>query len=182
MDPVNALLILFLVFLVVLNALALWWVFWLFVPLVLRGAPFVPSHPERVKRMVALAQIGPDDCVVDLGSGDGRLVFAAAEAGAKQAIGYEINAALVRRCRNETERRGLTGRVTFKQCSFWDIDLHDADVILMYQIPYAMKRIGDKLRRELRPGSRIVSNAFTFPDWPPLHQEGNLYVYERPAV
>ncbi len=146
-------------------------------PVFYRGGPYVPTSPERVQSMVALAAITPDDVVIDLGSGDGRLVAAAALAGAKRAIGYEINPSLVRYARWLAKRRGLSGRTAFMRTSLWDADVRGATVVFLYQLPFVMDGIEKKLREELPPGGRVVSNGFPFKQWPEAHAQGHIRLY-----
>lgn len=143
------------------------------------GAPYVPTHPKRVGRMIALAEIRPTDRVADLGSGDGRIVIAAAGAGARQVVGYEVDGALVAQSRTGIEEKGLASVARIEKSSFWQADLRSCDVVFCFQIPYAMDRIRRKLEQELKPGARIVSNGFKIPGWPILREEDHVFLYRR---
>ena len=143
------------------------------------GAPYVPTHPVRVRRMIAMAEIRPTDDVADLGSGDGRIVIAAAEAGARQVVGYEVDDTLVVQSRTAIAEKGLSSIARILKGSFWQADLRACDVIFCFQIPYAMGRIRRKLERELKNGSRVVSNGFKIPDWPIDREDDHVFLYRR---
>lgn len=143
----------------------------------LSGAPFVPSNNVRVREMLRLAAIQPGERAVDLGSGDGRLVIAAARQGAL-AEGWEVGLFLWLWSRANISAQRLSGRATTKLGSFWSMPLHEVDIVFVYLLPQYMPRLEKKLRAEMRPGSRIVSNAFTFPGWEPEEKNGQgVYLY-----
>lgn len=140
-----------------------------------QGAPFVPTGEKSVARMMALAALQPGEVCMDLGSGTGRLVFAAAKKGATS-IGIEINPFLYWWGR----ARAFFGRynhVSFSRADLWTTDVSHVDVLTIFFIKDKMPRLKEKLRKEMKPGSRIVSNIFTFPDWPYEKKEGNVYLY-----
>lgn len=114
---------------------------------------------------------------MDLGSGDGRLVIALAKAGA-EAHGFEINPFFVRRARKNICKAGLTDRAFIHQKSFWGETLSGFDIVVVYGISYIMKRLEEKLRKEVGPGTRVISNSFVFPNWLPSKKEGNVRLYE----
>jgi precorrin-6B methylase 2 len=155
---------------------------------IVHGAIYFPTSPRGVERMVALAGIKVGQRIVDLGSGDGRILIACAQQGA-EAIGYEINPMLVWRSRRAIKRAGVgsgdpvgarsQGRATVYWESFWRIDLSQFDVVFVYGIPYIMRDLQRKLERELRPGTRVVSNAFRFPGWKPVAEEGKTLLYVK---
>lgn len=140
-------------------------------------APFVPSTTKDVENMIALAEIGPEDQVVDLGSGDGRLVFAANKAGAFLATGYEINRWLCWHCRAKTWFKQIKERIKFKHQSFRLASLHDVDVVFVYLLPAIMVDIEKKLRTELKPGARVIANTFSFEHWPVEATKGRISRY-----
>lgn len=153
---------------------AIFWFGGLLLPLIFSGAPFVPSSKERVKAMIKLADIKPTDRVMDLGSGDGQFLIEAVKAGVKSAEGYEIHPGLVWFSRWRA-RKNKNIRVNRK--SFWDADVSKADVVFLYQLSNHMTKLEVKLQKELPSGARVISNAFTFPNWKPVKQEGKIYVY-----
>lgn len=150
----------------------------LFVYTLLTGAPSVPTKRRAVAEVIALAGIKPGDRVVDLGSGDGRLVIAAARAGA-EAHGYEINPLLVWYSRLRIVSAGLHGKAFVHLQSFWRVDLSGFEAFLLFGMPGIMPRLAAKLAAE-RPGGVVVSNIFLFPDWPPETQVGTVRRYRVP--
>lgn len=143
-----------------------------------RGAPFVLTDSRTVKTMTVLAGIQPGEKAADLGSGDGRLVIAIARAGA-EAHGYEINPFLVLWSRYRIRRAGLSRRAFVHWKDFWMVDLASFEVVTVFGMFHIMGRLERKLQRELRPGSRVVSNTFAFPGWPHSSKEGRVYLYQQ---
>ena len=126
---------------------------------------WVPTPDALVAAMLDMAKVTPRDFVMDLGSGDGRTVIAAARRGAR-ATGIEYNPEMVALSRRNAEAAGVTDRATFQQADLFTIDLSKAQVITMFLLP----SINMKLRPtilNLRPGTRVVSNTFTMEDWEP---------------
>ena len=177
MDLITFLLLLSATLIVGLNLVALYWLIGLTIPIFAGGGPYVPTRPEIMNQMFALANITSHDCVVDLGSGDGRLVLASVEKGAKQAIGYEIHPLLVRLSRNKISQAGHQEKAVIFNRSMWKADLHNINVVLLYQIPYSMNRMKQLLEKELAPGSRIISHAFEIPGWIPDATYGKALLY-----
>jgi ribosomal protein L11 methylase PrmA len=144
---------------------------------IFRGAPFVPTTSDVVEKMVRAAAIKPDEKIVDLGSGDGRLVIAAARAGG-EAHGFEINPLLVWWSRYKIKKAGLRDRAFVHQKNFWFQDFSQYDVVMLFGITKIMAKLETKLKSELKPGSRVVSNIFRFPKWEST-KDGSVYVYKR---
>ncbi len=142
------------------------------------GAPFVPSRVASVEDMLRLADVKPGMRTADLGSGDGRIVCAFAQKGA-YAIGYEINPLLVWFSRLKMGSGRFRGSARALCSDFMRQDLSGYDVITAYLMPQFMVRLEPKLLRELKPGSRVISNSFIFPNWKPVMSEGHLHVYEK---
>lgn len=126
--------------------------------------------------MIALADIQTGERVVDLGSGDGRLVFAAARAGAR-AVGIEQNPLLVWYCRIVALRFPRNRRPCFVRASFLAQPLGGYQVVFAYLFPEVMAVLGPKLRAELTPRSRVVSNAFALPGWRSAKNEAGIHCY-----
>lgn len=145
-------------------------------PIIFRGAIYVPTKEKRIQKMIDFLEIRPGEKAVDLGAGDGRLVVALAKAGA-EAYGYEINPFLVSRARKNIRKAGLEGRAFIHQKNFWKEDLSQFDVVTLYGITHIMKKLEDKLRKELKPNARVASNAFNFPTWEYSKKEGAVYLY-----
>ena len=143
------------------------------------GAPFVPTSRARVGAMLALAKPKPGELWVDLGSGDGRILVAASLAGAR-AVGYEFHPLLVLLSRLAIARHGLRGLASVLRANLWKADLSKADIVSLYLMPYRMERMQAKLRAELKPGCRIVSNAFPIADWPPAGFDNQVFLYNQP--
>lgn len=144
------------------------------------GAPFVPTQRKTVATMIRIANITKDDIAVDLGSGDGRVTIAAAEAGARRALGFEIQPHLVWYARAVARRKGLGGRAAFINGSFWKADFSSVTVVFIYQLTGVMKKLEQKLLRELPSGARVVSNSFVFKKWQPEKTESCIILYRKP--
>jgi hypothetical protein len=128
------------------------------------GAPYVPMNEGLVEEMIRLAGIGPGDRVADLGSGDGRVLIAAAKKGA-MAEGWEINPIIWIFSVWNIHTAGVSRLARAHLGSYWSIDLGRFNVVTLYLITAHMLRMQEKLRTELSVGSRVVSCRFTFPDW-----------------
>jgi protein-L-isoaspartate O-methyltransferase len=152
-----------------------WLVFFVFFPLG-RGAIYDPSSPEETRTMAELAELIPGEKAADLGSGDGRVVIALAQRGA-EAHGYEVNPFLVALSRRRIRENGLQGRAYIHWGSFWRMSLARYDVITTFQVGFVMARLEAKLKRELAPGSRVVSHYWRFPGIKPERIQGNVYRY-----
>ena len=147
------------------------------------GAPWVPLEPHVIKRIFELVKIKPGDIFYDLGSGDGRMVIAAASQGAI-AYGIEVDPFRVFYSRVCIFLFGLTGRAHIIQKNLFDVDLSNADVITIYLLQETNDKLFPKLKKELKPGTRILSSAFNFPKWKPVTIDptgpiyGPLHLYE----
>jgi len=129
--------------------------------------PYVQTPHEVVAQMLRLAGVSRNDVVYDLGSGDGRLVIAAARDFGARGVGVEIDPRLVARSVESARRAGVGDRVTFREQDLFQTDLADATVVTLYLSPALNLRLRPKLLRELRAGARIVSHDFDMGDWPP---------------
>jgi cyclopropane fatty-acyl-phospholipid synthase-like methyltransferase len=144
------------------------------------NAPFVPSSATRVEEMIALAALRPGMRVADLGSGDGRIVIAAAEAGAF-AEGWEANPLLVWWSRLIIRRRGLSGRARIHRGSYHGKDFHGYDRIFLYVLAKEMARLEQWLPAAIDRKTQIIVHAFPFPTWTPREKKGTLFCYELPV-
>ena len=132
-------------------------------------APYVPTPTAIADRMLALANVGPSDYVIDLGSGDGRLVIAAvAKFKARGGMGIEIDRSLVKLASDEAEKAGVADRVTFVAGDLFVADVEQATVVTLYLLPSMLGDVETKLRKELKPGTRIVSHDYPLPSWKPV--------------
>ena len=130
-----------------------------------RVAPYAMSQDSVVDAMLALAAVNARDYVVDLGSGDGRLVIAAARKFGARGLGVDIDAGLVAIARRQAESAGVADRVRFLEQDLFETDLAQASVVTVYLFPSIMDRLGRKLDAELAPGTRVVSHDFPIPGW-----------------
>ena len=126
---------------------------------------WLPTPESLVERMLAMAQVGPRDVAYDLGSGDGRMVIAAARRGA-QAIGVEFDPGLVALSERRAQAQGVTGRARFLRADIFETDFSDATVVTLYLLPTLNLRLRPTLLG-MRPGTRVVSHAFGMDDWVP---------------
>jgi hypothetical protein len=133
------------------------------------GAPYVPTPTAILDRMLTLAKVGPGDYLIDLGSGDGRLVIAAvAKYKARGGKGVEIDRELVKQATANAEKAGVAGRVAFVAGDLFDADIGQATVVTLYLLPSMMGDVEAKLRKELKPGTRVVSHDYPLPSWTPM--------------
>jgi SAM-dependent methyltransferase len=128
-----------------------------------RDVVWVPTPPVLVEYMLDMAKVTPKDFVMDLGSGDGRNVIAAARRGA-QALGVEYNPDMVELSRRNAEREGVSDRAKFVQGDMYEADISKASVLALFLLPENLRRLTPKFL-DLRPGSRIVSNGFQIEGW-----------------
>jgi SAM-dependent methyltransferase len=140
------------------------------------GAPYVAVNDDLLPVIVRLAGIRPGERLFDLGSGDGRILRAAARAGAK-AEGWEISPYLWAWSEFAAWASGFGDSVTTKVRNYWAHSVADADIIVVYLLPSHMGRMAEKLKRELRPGSRVVSIGFVFDGWEPKASEERVHLY-----
>ena len=127
---------------------------------------FVGTPAAVVTGMLDLAQVADADLVYDLGSGDGRIVIEAARRGAR-GVGIELEPSLVEESRVRADSAGLSERVAFRQADIFESDLREATVVTLYLGRMLNERLRPILLRDLRPGSRVVSQAFDMGDWRP---------------
>ena len=143
------------------------------------GAPFVPSTTDAARTMVDNAHIEKGSVVYDLGSGSGKILILSASRGAT-AIGFEINPFLVLFTRFLSFFSPHRNRIRVYWKDFWKRNYKDADVVFIYLLPWRMSELKAKLIQELKPGARIVSNSFLFPDWKPVYENlaNHVFVYK----
>lgn len=161
------------------------------------GAPYVPSPQSIVARMLELAGVDGSDFVIDLGSGDGRIVLTAAKVFGARGLGVEIREDLVRQSRQAAARLGVDDQVRFVHQDLFDTDLSGADVVTIYLLPETVNRLKGKLLRELRSGTRVVSHDYPIEGWQPRQvvrlehpakvdvtgvERTLLYLYELPEA
>jgi Methyltransferase domain len=130
------------------------------------GGPYVPTPQIVVDEMLRLGKVGPNDFVVDLGSGDGVIVLTAAQKHKARGFGVDIDPALVTLSNNEAKKRGLDDRVSFHVQDVFKTDISKATVVTLYLLPGMMLNLRPKILNELKPGTRVVSHDYHFDDWP----------------
>jgi SAM-dependent methyltransferase len=159
----------------------------------------VPRRPERtpdvgftattesvVSQMLELGSVGPDDVVYDLGSGDGRIPILAAQRYGAHAVGIEIDPPLVELARQVAHDNDLDGKVVFQEGDLFSADISKATVVMLYLSAAVNRRLEQKLRRDLIPGTRIVSHQFPIGTWSPekvVHASDgtDLFLWRVPA-
>lgn len=126
--------------------------------------PYVPTPQEVVERMLDMARVSAQDYLIDLGSGDGRIVVTAAKKFGARGFGVDLNPVRVSEASENARRNGVTGKVAFYQRNLFDTDLSQATVITMYLLPQVNLELRPRLL-ELKPGTRLVSHDFDMGDW-----------------
>lgn len=124
-------------------------------------APYAPTPPDVVDRMIRLAAVQSTDTVYDLGCGDGRLVIAAASQCGARGVGIDIDAALIDQSRINAARAGVADLVRFEQGDAFGVDCSPATVVFLYLLHTTTPLVMAHLLRQVRPGTRIVSHTFT---------------------
>lgn len=157
------------------------------------GDPFVPIPQDVIPVMLRLASLRPGETLVDMGSGDGRILFVAAEEFGARAVGVEADPELARKSRAKARELGLAGRVVVHNKRFRSVSLRSTDVVAMYLSSYAMGLVAKKMAKELRGGARVVTFDFEIFGWTPSRvvqftpkgwkKEHPTYLYpiEKPA-
>ena len=131
------------------------------------AGPYVPSPQSVVADMLKVAEVGPADFVIDLGSGDGRIVLTAAKVFGAQGFGVEIKDDLVKKSNEAARREGLAERVKFIKQDLFKTDISQATVLTMYLLPDTVNLLKDKFLAELKPGTRIISHDYPLTGWIP---------------
>jgi SAM-dependent methyltransferase len=153
-------------------------------------APLDPTPQEIVARLLTLAAVNKNDVIYDLGSGDGRILIAAAKRYGARGVGFEIDPGLVKQARANAKREGVEKLVEFRQRDFLGADLSPATLVTLYLSQEGNLAVREQLTRQLKVGARIVSYAFDMGDWAPKIAEtyrdaaGNshlLYLWEVAA-
>jgi SAM-dependent methyltransferase len=141
------------------------------------GAPWVPTSMKMVHTMLTIAEVGPDDLLYDLGCGDGRVIVTAARRYGARAVGIEIDPLRYFWCRALISILGLNERVTILFGDFFSQDLSRADVVTCFLLQDTNNKLEEKLKLELKPGTRVVSNLFNFPGLQKVRQDDEARLY-----
>jgi hypothetical protein len=134
------------------------------------SVPYVPTPQSVVDRMLEIGKVGPQDYLIDLGSGDGRIVVTAAKKYGTRGFGVDLNPARIAEANENATKAGVTDKVAFHRRDLFETDLSPASVITMYLLPRVNLDLRPKLL-DLKPGTRIVSHDFSMGDWQPEHHE-----------
>ena len=129
------------------------------------AGPYVPSPQSVVADMLRYAEVNAKDFLIDLGSGDGRIVLTAAKVFGARGFGVEIKEDLVKRANEAAQKEGVADRVRFMKQDLFKTDISQASVITMYLLPDTVVLLRDKFLKELRPGTRIVSHDYPLTGW-----------------
>jgi SAM-dependent methyltransferase len=147
--------------------------------------PYVPTPRRVVEAMLELGEVGPQDYLIDLGSGDGRIAIMAAQRGAR-ALGVDIDPDRVTEATLAAQVAGVETRARFRRQDLFDTPLREASVVTMYLLPQINMRLRPRLLTELRPGTRILSHNFTLGDWRPDAERemdaSHIYFWIVPAA
>lgn len=153
----------------------------------LNGAPWVPTRAHDIDRLLHQAPIHNGDVVMDLGSGDGRLVRAAGRMYGARGIGIELSLPMLLVSWIASAAQRIRPRPSFRWRNVFHVDLSGADVVLCFLMPKTLKRLEGKLDRELQRGAWFVSYSFPLPTWTPHHVDKPnntavpIYVYRKPV-
>ncbi len=149
-----------------------------------RDVPYVPTPNEVVEKMLDAANVGPGDYVIDLGSGDGRIVIAAAKRGAF-AHGVDIDPQRIREANAKAREAGVEDKVVFVEGNIFETDFSQASVLTMYLLNSVNLKLRPKILESLKPGTRVVSHSFNMNEWKADDQfnvnHSNIYYWEIPA-
>jgi hypothetical protein len=133
--------------------------------------PYVPTPQVVVDRMLDMAQLKSGETVIDLGSGDGRIMIEAARKYGARGFGVEIDPKLVKISNERAVKAGVADRVKFLQQDLFKTDFHEANVLTLYLLPDVNLALRPKILAELKPGSRVVSHDYGMGDWRPDAEE-----------
>lgn len=131
------------------------------------AGPFVPTPTAIVDELLKVAEVRPGEFLIDLGSGDGRIVIAAARQYGASGLGIDIQQSLVDLAGEQARVAGVSDRVRFIAGDLFETDLSRADVVTVYLLPSSVPNLVPKLQKELRPGARVVSHDYPLLPWTP---------------
>lgn len=129
--------------------------------------PYAETRAAVVDRMLEISEVGPGDYVIDLGTGDGRILIAAARDRGARGLGVDIDPVLVREAEANARSAGVADRAVFRARDLFETPLGEADVLAMYLLPEVNLRLRPRILAEMRPGARVVSHSFDMGEWRP---------------
>ncbi len=129
--------------------------------------PYVPTPQNVVDKMLEVARVGPKDYVIDLGSGDGRMIITAAKKHGARGFGVDLDRQLVRKANALAAKSGVAERAKFYARDLYETDVSPATVLTIYLLPEVNLMVRPKLLATLKPGTRIVSHDYNMGEWPP---------------
>lgn len=138
--------------------------------------PYIATKRNKIPTIIKLASPKKGETVIDLGAGDGRLLFAFAKEGAR-AIGYELNPFLILKTNLLIKFKG-TKNIVFKKENFWDCDLEVADIIIVYAMRTSMQKFENFVFKNAKNGARVIANTNPFPNRKAVKSEDGIYLYE----
>jgi len=139
-------------------------------------APYVPTPPNVVHRMLELSNAGPGDVLYDLGCGDGRILFTAVEEfNVDLAVGYELNSNMIDAIREKISDKNLEDRIHVISKNFFEGNFAPANIVTVYLTTTGNSRLKPKFKDELKPGARIVSHDFPIYEWKTFKEDGEYY-------
>ncbi len=146
----------------------------------IKGAPYAGTKMAKVRAMIKIAKIKSSDKIVDLGSGDGRILIEAAEkhAGNKFA-GFEINPFLYLKSKRKIKKFGLENRIEITKRDYFKENLSEFTIIFLFLIPYQMDRLEKKLKKEIKAGAKVISYGYEFNNWEYSLKKENIYLYAK---
>jgi SAM-dependent methyltransferase len=127
--------------------------------------PYVPTTEPAVQAMLKLAGVKKTDVVYDLGCGDGRIVISAAKTFGAHGVGIDINPVRINEAKENARKAGVENMVRFEENDLFQADIHEATVVTLFLLPNINLKLRPKLLKDLKPGTRIVSNTFDMGDW-----------------
>jgi hypothetical protein len=148
-------------------------------------APYLATDLQVVDAMLGLAQVRPGDYVIDLGTGDGRILIAAARSFGARGLGVDIDPARLREAETNARAAGVDARVAFRREDLFDTPLAEADLLTLYLAPEVNLRLRPRILTQMRPGTRVVSHAYDMGEWRPDQRlrvgTANVYLWIVPA-
>ena len=154
---------------------------WILVP-AFYGLPSRPTHPNRIRKALKLANLQPDEILYDLGSGDGRVLIIAAREFEAQAVGIEIGPVQRAFSWLRVLYNGASQKIRIEAGNFYKADVRDADVVFIYATSTEVAKLAPHLEKQMKPGSRVVSISADFPEWEPsmFDEHELIFIYEMP--